>query len=407
MIDLDPVRGLTAVRPLVPATAMAAPSWRLGAMVEALVLEDLRQGMASLRIGGTTYSAQIPFPVTKGERLLLEVASLAPLPTLRAVRDTGAADPVAPALRALLPQQGALGPALARLEALLTAAQGQAEIPPKALQAAEHLLQSLPTRGAVTNPEGLRTALANSGILLEAKLLATAPDGSNDTQLDFKANLLRLEQALGQSLGTPAKDPATSNATSNPTSAPKPGAEPLLPPLRAQHPAPQPRTVLSPPDTTQLGAFLVELDADIGSALARIQLHQLASQPLVEAREHFWLLELPVRQDGETDVWQLRIEEEPRRKHTPDVAAWRVEMAFDLPGLGPLVACLELRANQVSVRFWAEQTATATLLDENLNLLEDRLGRVGVTTGSLSCHHGKPRHTAPETPRDSLLNLTA
>lgn len=399
MIDLDPARGLTAVRPIVPATAMPAPNWRLGAMVEALVLEDLRQGMASLRIGGTTYSAQIPFPVTKGERLLLEVASLDPLPTLRAVRDTGTADPVAAALRNLLPQQGALGPALARTAALLTLAQGPAEIPPKALQAAQHLLQSLPTRSAVTSAEGLRKALANSGILLESKLLTTALDGPNEIQSDFKANLLRLEQVLREILGTPGRERATS--------APKPGAEALLPPLRAQHPAPQPRTVLSPPDMTQIGAFLAELDADIGGALARIQLHQLASQPMVETREHLWLLELPVRQDGETDIWQLRIEEEQRRKDTPEGANWRVEMAFDLSGLGPLVAVLELRANQVSVRFWAEQTETATLLDENLDLLEGRLGRVGVTTGNLSCHHGKPRHTELETPRDSLLNLTA
>lgn len=402
MIDVDPGRGLSAVRPVVPATAANTATWRLGAMVEALILDDLREGVAPVRIGNGTYSAQIPFPVIKGERLLLEVADTNPLPILRPLRDSQPTDPVPQALRRLLPQQGGLSPALVRLEALLTAATAPDHHPPPAIMlAARQLLQSLPTRDAVVTEEGLREALNNSGVFLESKLLRAAPDAPPQIARDLKAGLLRLEQALEDHLG------ASIGTDANP-SAPKGGAEPLLPPLRTLHPTPQSRAAsLAAPGDMQLGAFIADLDADIGGALARIQLHQLASQPIAEDPRHFWLLELPIRHEGATDVWQMRLDEKPHERDAPANRSWRVEMAFDLPGTGPVVACIELRNDQVSVRFWAEHSETATLFGDHLDALESRLAQAGVVTGSIACHHGRPRQPAAETPRTNLLNLTA
>ena len=407
MIDIDRAQRVAALRPLAAANASQPADWRLGTMLHAQVLEQPDSGVASLRIGGAIHDARISFPVAKGERLLLEVVDLDPIPMLRPLRDPGSVDVVGPAMRQLLPRQSGMGAALARVEALMAAQQDLADLPPPVLAAARQLLQSLPTREALATPEGVRAALRNSGILLEAKLLAGGTEAEADATVagDFKANLLRLAEAL-RMLPARTRGPATLSPQPAPQTPPQTAA-PLLPPLRRIHPAAQAPIAIDPPSAGLLDAYLGDLETEVSAALARLQLHQLAALPSAEDPRQLWLLELPVRDQGATDVWQFRIEEEPQRR-TPGVGnGWRVEMAVELPDLGTLTAVVALRAGRVSISFWAEQAATAALFNAHLQMLEARLDAAGITPGRISCRPGTAPGNPTDPPRAPLLEVTA
>lgn len=401
MIDIDRAQRVAALSPLARVGAPRPADWRLGTVLQALVLEQPDAGVAALRIGGTSYGAQISFPVAKGERLLLEVAALDPQPILRAIRDPAAADVAGLALRQLLPRQGGMGAALARIEALLATQPDHAPLPPQVAAAARQLLHSLPTREALATPAGLRAALTNSGILLEAKLLAGGAGADAAVVGDFKANLLRLAEALRMLPAVAGSAPALSPQTA------LQNAAPLLPPLRRVHPAAQAPIAIDPPSAGLLDAYLGDLEAEVNAALARLQLHQLAALPSTEDPRQLWLLELPVRDRGATDVWQLRIEEEPQRKDPEAGCGWRVEMAVELPDLGALTAIVALRSGRVSISFWAEQAATAALFNAHLQLLEERLDAAGISAARLSCRPGKAPGSVIDQPRDPLLEVTA
>lgn len=401
MIEIDRGQRIAALRPLAAAGAPRPTDWRLGTMLHALVLEQPDAGVASLRIGGTVHGAQLSFPVAKGEHLLLEVVALEPMPTLRPLRDPGSVDVAGLALRHLLPRQGGMGATLARVEALLAAQQDLADLPPPVFAAARQLLQSLPTRETLATPEGVRAALSNSGILLEAKLLAGGAEADATVAGDFKANLLRLAEAL-RMLPVTTGGPAAFSPQTPPQT-----AAPLLPPLRRIHPAAQAPIAIDPPSAGLLDAYLGDLETEVNAALARLQLHQLAALPSTEDPRQLWLLELPVRDQSATDVWQLRIEEEPQRKNPGAGGGWRVEMAVELADLGALTAVVALRAGRVSISFWAEQATTAALFNAHLQVLEERLDATGISAARLSCRPGKAPASAADPPRDPLLEVTA
>lgn len=402
MIEIDRGQRVAALQPLAAAGAPRPADWRLGTMLHALVLRQSESGAAPLRIGGAIYSAQISFPVAKGERLLLEVVDLDPLPILRPIRDSGRVDVASLALRHLLPRQGGMGAVLARVEALMATKPDHAPPPPQVVAAARQLLQSLPTREALATPEGVRAAFHNSGILLEAKLLTGSVEMRAMLAGDFKANLLRLAETL-RMLPAVTREPTTPSSQ-----APLLTALPLLPPLRHIRPAAQAPIAIAPPGTGLLDAYLGDLKSEANAALARLQLHQLAALPSAEDPFHLWLLELPVRDRGTTDVWQFRIEEEPQRANPQGAGGgWRVELAVELPGLGAVTAVVALRASQISINFWAEQAATAALFGTHLKLLEERLDAAGISTARLSCRPGKAPGSVTDPPRDPLLEVTA
>jgi hypothetical protein len=166
---------------------------------------------------------------------------------------------------------------------------------------------------------------------------------------------------------------------------------PPPPPLRGQPPQPQARGTASLQALQPAPLLRAELLQQAEASLARLQLNQLASLPQGRDTGLEWLLDLPVRRGEETDIWSLGIrrdEGEDGRDPEQQGPLWTVQLAFDLPGLGPMQARVSLRGEQVSTWFWATREETMPLLQDHLRELRRELEASGLRVGELHCLRG-------------------
>jgi flagellar motor switch/type III secretory pathway protein FliN len=256
--------------------------------------------------------------------------------------------------------------------------------------------------GAMPSPNpqsaGARAAPAELAALLAETLDTPAPAA--------RAASNATAASSSESAGTNAQGPTSANATT--ASASQPDAVPLL---RASAPHPQSRV----PASLAQAAFAAgdasgpadHVLKQVEGALARVELGQLASLRSDDAHAQMWLLELPVRApDGETDVLQLRIQQEAAGA-PGEQPVWAVSLAFDLAELGPVRARIAVRGEQVSTLFYAEREATVARVRSELGDLEEALTERGLSIGSLGCRAGVPAPVPAAAQRDDDAPLLA
>lgn len=473
---------------------------QVGQQLQATVLDN-SAGRILLSLGHRQVSAQSSLPFERGQALTVEVRSLGEQPVLRVISALQES-PVAMAVRLLLPRHAASTPLLANLAEL--ARNPAAPVPPLIREVARALVDNLPTVNHLNTAAGVKTAIQQSGLLLEHKLLQTtsAPNTAPiPVSADYKANLVRLIQLVrnwpgsnpaspqtstpsaGQlpAAGTPAtpalpgslanppatplsptnvtmaetgKPPPTSPVTTE-TAKPLPAATPdqaqraiqsgqTLLPARPGAPtlaatalpstaaaatsAPTITTGLNPPPPfpgviptpqasvqatldliNRLGNLRLDLLQQTEAALSRVQLSQLASLPREGERGLIeWLFDIPVRRGEDIDLWSARMlrDSEEQQRNNDESASWSVQLAFDLPGLGPMQAQIQLRGERVSTHFWASETDTLPLLREHLHELRNSFDAVGLEVGDIDCQAGQiPQPGKP--PVNPLINEKA
>jgi len=224
----------------------------------------------------------------------------------------------------------------------------------------------------ISRPEGLREAIARSGLFLESQLAQPRTNPLLLGEDDFKGVLLRLAALLDRQSHAPTRTASV-------------GAD-TPPPLRQRGLQAQPRVPL-PMDfeatTEDVDQLLGRLRGDVQAALARLEIAQLDA---VTAQA--WMIEIPLQGPHGRDVLQLHLE------HSQDTEGgghtWALGFALDLPALGPLQGELQLRDLRLSVRLWAERSATTQRLEEQFTPLRRRLAASGLQLDQLSCQTGLP-----------------
>ncbi len=398
---------ITTPTPVAPtftlvSSTSALRSWQAGEILQATVIDVAPAGLATLRIGSAVLTGSAPFPLQRGQPLTLQVVELGAQPVLKLVDAAAAgssAEQVAAALRDNLPRQAPLPPLFARLAAL-----AQSQEPPSAgmtrplLDQITQLFTRLAQSADIATGAGLRRALNDSGVLLEAKLAAPGAETPAFAS-DLKAGLLQLRDALRATLPPAALPPESSGDMST---APPPlrGA-----PLQAQAAA------QTAPDMAL--ATPAQLLSHIDAALARMQLSQLASLPAAEDKKPAWMFELPVRHGELVNVFHIRIEApDPEQHHgnAPHAVRplWSIELAFDLERLGPVHARVSVQQTHVSVSLWAERAEAATLFNRQIDTLRTKLQHDGLEVDRLVCLAGAPpAKSGTGQPSRRLLSLKA
>ena len=121
-------------------------------------------------------------------------------------------------------------------------------------------------------------------------------------------------------------------------------------------------------------------------------MNQLAALPRDGERGLLeWLFDLPVRRGDEIDLWSMRWfrdHKNPRKDPKNTTKQWTVQLAFDLPGLGPVQVVVRLNDEQVSTHFFAENQATVPLFNRHLDELRQSLLSAGLDVDSLECTPG-------------------
>lgn len=338
------------------------------------MLASTGDGQATLKVGSQAFQVRTTTPLHVGERLNLEVTHAGRLLVLARREDTGGSPRAishiaSNILRQKLPVQRSLGETLGAIVALAEATPSAAT-PRDLRNLAQQLLGALPPRETLTNAAGVARALQ------WASSRSTWSPG--------------LASALGKALEALPSSPGRQGAAS-----PAAGTADEHPPLPGQRPVPQ-RRVPVPRELPSHEALRQQLQG----ASARVDLLALTAM-FPRARERAALAaEIPLVSSGESaqvDVIGVRIaheavpaqpESEQSSRHARDEGEarhrWRVELAFDLPGLGPLNAVVKLSGKQdVAVRFRSREAPTAQYLQGQLPELDRRLLARGLSVQTL------------------------
>jgi hypothetical protein len=368
------------------ASGTAAESWRVGAVLSARPLGVGEQGRMVLQIGALTVETD-PLGIPLPSQFQVRVLAMGAPPLLEILG--GGADPlVQRALRERLPQQNGYAPLLATLGALAQRPVLR-QLPPEVRAALALLDQGVRTPQDITRADGLREAIARSGLFLESQLAQPRGHPLPPGEDDWKGALLRLAALLDRQPRLTASPPAS-------------GAD-TPPPLRQRGLQPQPRAPLAlplgdAPAADDIGQLLGRLRGDVHAALARLEIAQLDA-----AAAQAWMIEIPLQGVHGHDVLQIHLE------HGQDGetgnGTWTLGFALDLPPLGPLQGELQLRELRLNVRLWAERSATTERLERQFTPLRQRLAASGLHLDQLSCQTGLPQGHGQ--PGALLLKATA
>jgi hypothetical protein len=262
------------------------------------------------------------------------------------------------ALQTAAMRQGGLAPLLADLAiAVQTSA-----LPSAVSDAAARVLSLQPSLSQAPTGADLKQALAQSGLMLEARLAA---DGTPPAA-DLKAALLVLRQAL--------------QASTTPSPQSGPAQPPPPPPYRGGPVQAQPAAAPTLPADPTVEIIAQHLMAGADAALARQTLLQLASAmpPAPGAAPAAqWLFEIPFVTAQGSSVAQFEIgHEDDGAGNTASgekAPTWRARFSLDLDPMGPVYARISLSGGRARVTLWAEKAVTAAKLSAQRSLLSDAL----------------------------------
>lgn len=187
--------------PLTGTEARARLAWQAGEILIATVVVSRAEEL-TLEIGGTRVHAQSGLQFSPGQHLRLQVIEPGELPVLRRLDDIRDTNIMVQgrALCMALPQQEPLAPVFAELARFVqySAARVNRTSRSTLSSIAAEIFTHLPQINDLIDPEGLKQAILESGLFLEARL-ANLPSKTTPSP-DLKADLLRLAAAAEEAV---------------------------------------------------------------------------------------------------------------------------------------------------------------------------------------------------------------
>jgi flagellar hook-length control protein FliK len=212
------------------------------------------------------------------------------------------------------------------------------------------ILQNLPAQERLTNSQGVKQSINNSGVFLEAKLPSMAGNSGLNVEKDFKANLLKFIHALKQEVTT-QNEQKTQQADLN---------------------------------------LLKNLQQKAENAVARIVLDQLISLPNEDNPKQLWNLELSFMDRETAEATSIEIEWEKEKDQQAGNSNWSVNITITPSGLGRIHCVVAYQNDVINTYFRSQKTQTADLIKHNLDYLKGQLEDSGLKAGNMSAQDGLP-----------------
>ncbi|WP_295399235.1 flagellar hook-length control protein FliK [uncultured Thiocystis sp.] len=291
----------------------------------------------------------------------------------------------------------------------------------------ETLVGRLTTTKDLVDPERLSSAIAQSGIWLEALMaqIASNPARACDRSLDLKAQLLRLAEQIRTADPSPSPSPAGPTPQAQ-TVAPARTSPHALPPAstepdRANHPQrlpepdpPQARSVAPEPhsashrphgETPHARPSAPDVLAkEVDGMIKHVVTQQLRSLEAGTDQPQ-WILELPFK----TPSGLMALEADIRRENRGDPSEddrWSMRIRLNLPRLGPLSINLSLRSDRLNAGLQAENETGANILRQHLETLRQQLVDRKIEVASLHASH-RPGGSAQPARRPPMVSERA
>ncbi len=130
----------------------------------------------------------------------------------------------------------------------------------------------------------------------------------------------------------------------------------------------------------------------VEAGLARLESQQLVAAQGRENQQLMWLLELPVRNGQEIDVWQFylrREERSTRQASEQNEVHWRVSLNVALGALGELAVEVDYAASETQLVFYSKNPDILALIQQRQDDLVTRLNTLGVEQTRVEAHFGE------------------
>jgi len=318
-------------------------NWRVGQVLNALVVDRMPSGNVLLNVGGREFVTPLDLPVQAGSRLQLEVQQMQPQVTLKVLtntRDTTPSQLTQPATQSS--QQSSLSSATAfsvdakpaPLSSLLVALSAPSAQP--ALRALisqtpvlANLISALSTQSVQANAvsaSSLGAVVGRSGLFNEANL---ATGRSNRASGSSKTHLAQLQKLIGElsSANLTAEARASMSTVSDLTNA----------------------------------------------ALANLTQQQLISMPQDTGSQR-WCFGIPMAYEGSFVDLNMVIErDEDSTSQNGAEAIWRADLSLSLPEIGPLRVLVTMRGREVTVVLHSDSSQVRSLADLSFGQLKERM----------------------------------
>ncbi len=423
---------LTNIQPSAPLSRTAVPTpqavrlWSVGQLFEATVIGRTTENSITLRIGRENFSAATRLDVANGTQLTLRVTKTTPLPTLEVVtppNNKTLQTAIENGFKANLPQQLPLKHALPPLLSYVKQAPPTPDT--KALTTAvNRVLEKLPDLGTLATPQGLRRAVKDSGLFLEARL-AVQPQAAKTqpAQHDLKHQLQLLRSLIDRHTTTPAvkREPPAQTPESSPGTReppPPPTADRLPTPALTTRrstfttPVAARGTELSPgsraPSNTNESAPLTRpnvepraLTQNLDAAVARIETQQLKAVNAALEQHTYLATEIPHQRAGTVDVIELLFEQERDAETSDQNPPFTATLEVPVAETSSLRAKIVLHEGLIHVNLWSEDQALVEHIERHSSALEIALAEAGLNVGEV----GVKRTPKPDPHRYVPKNL--
>lgn len=318
-------------------------NWRVGQVLNALVVDRMPSGNVLLNVGGREFVTPLDLPVQAGTRLHLEVQQVQPQVTLKVLTNAreGTPSQLTPSTTQVS-QQSLLSSSTAfsvdakpsPLSSLLVALATPSAQPAlralisqaPALASLISALSSQSLQATALSGGALAAAVGRSGLFNEANL---AVDRSSRASSSSKTQLAQLQKLIGE----------------------------------------LPTTNLN----TEVRASLSTLSDLTNAALANLTHQQLISMPQDTGSQR-WCFGIPLAYEGSLVDLNMVIERDEKNGESSNAEAlWRVDLSLTLPEIGPLRVLVTMRGREVSVVFNSDSSQVRGLVDASFGQLKERM----------------------------------
>jgi len=395
-----------------PSTTPA--DWKVSQLILAIITK-ITDKQLFLDIQGVKANTLKPanLDLQVGDMLKLQIEQLKPMPQFRIIRvqQTTNINLTSQAVRNITSQNTAITPMLKNLSFVAN----RPALRPSPLSAdtnaaVRNIFKQLPSVFNLKTAAQIKNHIQNSGLLIESKIKNQILSSIQSMQinkissdkvkvnikplleLDLGAQLHRLANLIRTQL-IPTKNTAPTNtnqSTTNPTNISRDNK----PAVQQANRVPVEQASLQ--NITQREEAMQTFLRQIESSLTHMQQTQLQNLSESQAGRPLWLMELPIKNGQDIDLFELRISEEENSQAEGEAKKiWNVTLKFDLSGLGKIKAHIKMQNDLISAQFYSEKTEVLTLFRENFDFLRGRLNYNGLNVGNIECAHAKLSENIP------------
>lgn len=400
--------------------AVNLPQWSLGQLLNAKVIQRKSASTLVLQINNQAFEARTSAdkPINVGTELKLVVEKQGNPVSLRVIQHGAAKsnhEIKQQLLRENMPKQASMEKLTTVLNQVANNSRDMINALPAPIeQQIKKLIAQLPTQTNLKNEAGLKTALKNSGVFLESKLLAeltnkqkpasqtqtTTPTNSPNIAKDLKTNLLQLSGVI----------------TKYKQDTQKPVSQFIRPaPLISLFEAARNSSINTKPRIENANVLtnvdnnidIETISKQIESSIARIEVNQSKAIITNDQQLPIWSIEMPIKDKQNIDLLKLDIEYDKNSKSENEKEQlWTANLKVDFQGMGSVSARLSIIDREVSATLWSENRTLNDLIDRNLSLLKKRIENCGLTMGKIHCLAESPTEQGEEMMADNLINIS-